>query len=31
LIGNSLILEGGNNATRTFVPASLSLIRGDLT
>ncbi len=27
----SLILEGGNNATRTFVPASLYLFRGDLT
>jgi hypothetical protein len=31
ITGNSLILEGGNNSTRTFVPASLSLIRGDLT
>ena len=31
ITGNSLILEGGNNATRTNVPASLSLIRGDLT
>lgn len=31
ITGNSLILEGGNNATRTFVPASLYLIRGDLT
>ena len=31
ITGNSLILEGGNNATRTDVPASLSLIRGDLT
>jgi hypothetical protein len=31
ITGNSLILEGGNNATRTFVPASLSLIRGDMT
>jgi hypothetical protein len=31
ITGNSLILEGGNNQTRTFVPASLSLIRGDLT
>jgi len=31
ITGNSLILEGGNNATRTFVPASLYLIRGDMT
>src|SRR5688572_1284277 len=31
LTGNSKILEGGNNATRTDVPASLSLIRGDMT
>jgi hypothetical protein len=31
ITGNSLILEGGNNQSRTFVPASLSLIRGDLT
>jgi hypothetical protein len=31
ITGNSLILEGGNNSTRTFVPASLSLIRGDMT
>ena len=31
ITGNSLILEGGNNATRTNVPASLSLIRGDVT
>ena len=31
LTGNSLILEGGNNSTRTDVPASLSLIRGDMT
>ncbi len=31
ITGNALILEGGNNATRTFVPASLWLLRGDLT
>lgn len=31
LTGNSLILEGGNVATQTFVPASLALIRGDAT
>lgn len=31
ITGNALILEGGNNATRTFVPASLWLIRGDMT
>jgi hypothetical protein len=31
ITGNSLILEGGNNQSRTFVPASLSLIRGDMT
>jgi len=31
ITGNALILEGGNNANRTFVPASLSLIRGDMT
>ena len=31
ITGNSLILEGGNNSTRTFVPASLYLIRGDMT
>ncbi len=31
ITGNALILEGGNNATRTFVPASLWLFRGDLT
>ncbi len=31
ITGNSLVLEGGNNSTRTFVPASLSLIRGDAT
>ena len=31
ITGNSLILEGGNNANRTNVPASLSLIRGDMT
>ena len=31
ITGNSLILEGGNNAARTFVPASLYLIRGDMT
>ena len=31
ITGNSLILEGGNNSTRTFVPASLWLIRGDMT
>lgn len=29
--GNALILEGGNVATKTFVPASLYLIRGDMT
>ena len=27
----AVILEGGNNTSRTFVPASLYLIRGDLT
>jgi Carboxypeptidase regulatory-like domain/TonB dependent receptor len=31
ITGNSLVLEGGNNATLTFVPASLYLIRGDMT
>lgn len=31
ITGNALILEGGNNSTRTFVPASLWLVRGDLT
>lgn len=31
LTGNALILEGGNVATRTFVPASLYLLRGDMT
>ncbi len=31
ITGNALILEGGNNQTRTFVPASLYLIRGDMT
>lgn len=31
ITGNALILEGGNNSTRTFVPASLWLIRGDMT
>jgi hypothetical protein len=31
ITGNNLILEGGNNATRTNVPASLWMIRGDLT
>jgi hypothetical protein len=31
ITGNALILEGGNNQSRTFVPASLYLIRGDMT
>jgi hypothetical protein len=31
ITGNSLILEGGNTATRTNVPASLYLMRGDMT
>ncbi len=31
LTGNSLILEGGNVMSQTFVPASLYLIRGDAT
>ncbi len=31
ITGNSLILEGGSTATWTFVPASLWLMRGDLT
>ena len=31
ITGGALILEGGNVATKTFVPASLWLIRGDAT
>jgi hypothetical protein len=31
ITGNSLILEGGNNQSRTYVPASLYLLRGDMT
>ena len=31
ITGNALILEGGNVATKTFVPASLWLMRGDMT